>query len=115
MLDPSTCQEIAEGKVTRVGGNKAILPKIQIIVATKSAEVGINRRHLEFGKMNGLPSSFYELLQQLGQIGRSKGQPGSNIFEVHIDFNSVVSFVVRIMKVKEARNDASRWSSYMRF
>ena len=82
--------------------NDPPMPKIQIIVATKSAEAGINGKCLEFGKMNGLPSNFYELLQQLGRIGRSSGQPGSNIFEVHLDFNSVVSIVVRIMKIDEA-------------
>ena len=48
MLDPSSYREIAEGRVTSVDGNEVALPKIQIILATKSAEAGINGRFLEF-------------------------------------------------------------------
>ena len=45
-----------------------VLPKIQIILATKSAEAGINSKFLKYGKVNGLPSLLYELAQQLGRL-----------------------------------------------
>ena len=80
-----------------------MLPKIQIIVATKSAEAGINGKWLEFGKISGMPADFYELVQMLGQVGRvSDTAPGSSTFEVHIDFNIVVSVVIRIMQCADA-------------
>ena len=44
------------------------LPKMQCILATKSAEAGINGKFLKFGKVNGFPASFYELVQQLGRL-----------------------------------------------
>ena len=77
-----------------------MLPKIQIIVATKSAEAGINGKWLEFGKISGMPADFYELIQMLGRVGRVSG--GSSTFEVHIDFNIVVSVVIRIMQCADA-------------
>ena len=49
---------------------KSCLPKIQCIVATKSAEAGINSKFLEFGIMDDLPSPLYGLIQQLGRLDR---------------------------------------------
>ena len=75
------------------------LPKIQYIVATKSAEAGINGKFLEFGKMNGIPSSKYELVQALGRVDREgKASPGSNTYQIHADAYSHTSQFVRVMK-----------------
>ena len=43
-------------------------PKIQLIPPTKSAEAGINGKFLKHGKVSGFPSSFYEVVQQLGRL-----------------------------------------------
>ena len=43
-------------------------PKIQLILAAKSAEAGINGKFLKHGKVSGFPSSIYELVQQLGRL-----------------------------------------------
>ena len=57
----STSSQTSSDEVVR-------LPKIQCILATKSAEAVINGKFLQFGKINGFPASFYELVQQLGRV-----------------------------------------------
>ena len=55
------------------------MTSVQCIVATQSAEEGINLKNLKFGKCNGFPASFYELVQQLGRVDRSEtAQTGSD-------------------------------------
>jgi superfamily II DNA helicase RecQ len=75
------------------------LPKIQLILATKSAEAGINGKFLKHGKVSGFPSSIYELVQQLGRLDRGGTDPaGSNAYEVHVDFYSYISLFVCILQ-----------------
>ena len=96
-MESSTFAAIAKDKFE--SKEAVCLPKIQILVATKSAEAGINGKYLEFGKCNGIPASLYELVQQLGRLDREGSfTPGSNTYEIHADFYSYVSLVVRIMK-----------------
>ena len=74
------------------------LPKIQCIIGTKSMEAGINGKYLEFAKITGLPSSFYELVQQLGRVDRNGTVvPGANTYEVHLDLFCYMSIYVRVM------------------
>ena len=57
------------------------LPKVQIICATKSAEARINGKLLKHGKILGLPSSIYKLIQQFGCVARDgSSEPGSNTY-----------------------------------
>ena len=115
MLNPSMYRAVAEENLTRVDDEEVVLPKIQIVVATKSAEAGINGKWLEFGKITGMPADFYELIQMLGRVGRvSGGAPGSSTFEVHIDFNSVVSVVIRIMQCDDASERKIQLSQLMK-
>ena len=44
------------------------LQKVQRILATNSAEAGINGNFLKHSKVSGFPSLFYELVQQLGRL-----------------------------------------------
>ena len=77
------------------------LPKIQIVAATKSAEAGINGKHLVFGKVSGLPASLYELVRQMGRVdrvGTNAAGTNTNTYEVHINLNSYVSLYVCIMQ-----------------
>ena len=79
---------------------------MQVIVVTKSMEAGINGTSLKFAKCNGFPSGFYELVKQLGRVDRKgNAEPGSNTYEVHVDFYSYVSLFLRMMKLdcKEER------------
>ena len=58
---------------------------------------------MKFAKCNGFPSSFYELVQQLGRVDRSgTAEPGSNTYEIHVDLYSYVFLFVRIMKIETA-------------
>ena len=75
ILDPSSYRSIvgqaAVGHRLDIGSRDSdkepvTLPKIQIIITTKTAEAGINSKYLEFGKMNGIPSTPYEQTQQMG-------------------------------------------------
>ncbi len=105
LLDPSMFDSIANGTSARRNDEdeQVVLPKVQCIIATKSAEAGINGPHLKFAKMNGLPASLYELVQQLGRVDRTAtGEPGSNTYEVHIDFGSYTSIFLRIMAIGDA-------------
>ena len=82
MLDSSKHRDIAVGQCmdeTSDSHERVKLPKIQVIVGTKSMEAGINGTSLKFAKCNGFPSSFYELVQQLGRVDRKgNAEPGSN-------------------------------------
>lgn len=79
------------------------LPKVQLVIATKSAEAGINGPHLKYGKASGMPASLYELVQQLGRVDRKgTSTPGSNTYEVHLDFNCYVSLFMRIMTCSDS-------------
>ena len=50
-------------------------------------------KNLKFGKCNGFPASFYELVQQLGRVDRNgMAEPGSNTYEIHVDLYSYVCF-----------------------
>ena len=102
ILKPSSYADIARGmSTTRTTETEeqVRLPKIQIVVATKSAEAGINGKHLVFGKVSGLPASLYELVQQMGRVDRvGTDAAGTNTYEVHLDLNSYVSLIVRIMQ-----------------
>ena len=74
------------------------LPKIQLILTTKSAEAGINGKFLKHGKVGGFPSLLCELVQQLGRLNRGGTDPaGSNVYEIYVDFYSYVSLFVQIM------------------
>ena len=54
-----------------LGSNEDIvLLKIQILVATKSAESGISSNWLKYAKKKGIPSNFYEMVQELGRVDR---------------------------------------------
>ena len=98
VLDPASYKSIAEGHCRWEGSEDVKLPKIQVIVATKSAEAGINGTCLEFGKMSGFPSNCWELVQQLGRVDRKgTADPGSNTYEIHVDFNCYVSLFLRIV------------------
>lgn len=102
VLDPASYRSIASGDIP-ADGEEIRLPKVQCIIATKAAEAGVNGPHLEHGKMDGLPSTLYELVQMLGRCNR-KGTaiPGSCTFEIHLDGNSYASLFLRIMKVPNA-------------
>ena len=101
ILKPSSYADIARGmSTTRTTKTEeqVRLPKIQIVVATKSAEAGINGKHLVFGKVSGLPASLYELVQQMGRVDRvGTDAAGTNTYEVHLDLNSYVSLIFCIM------------------
>ena len=103
VLEPSSHQRIVDGTYGEDDDESVSLPKIKIIVATKSAEAGINGKCLEFGKMRGFPNIFYELVQQLGRVDRKgTAKPGENTYEIHVDFYSYVSLFVRIMSCDSA-------------
>ena len=82
VLDSSEYRDIATGQCmdgSPDSRSQVCLPKIQVIVGTKSTEAGINGTSLKFAKCNGFPSSFYELVQQLGRVDRKgNAEPGSN-------------------------------------
>ena len=101
---PTIARSMTRGNSTDID-DKILLPKIQIVVATKSAEAGINGKHLVFGKVSGIPASLYELVQQMGRVDRvGTDEPGSNTYEVHIDLDSCVSLYVHIMKCELRKN-----------
>ena len=102
VLAPSSPRRIMEGNYREDNDNSVTLPKIQIIVATKSAEAGINGKCLKFGRMSGFPNNFYEVVQQLGRVDRGTAKPGENTYETHVDFYSYVSLFVRIMSCDNA-------------
>ena len=78
--------------------DEVLPPKIQCIVATKSAQAGINSLWLICGKKKGLPASPYEQVQGFGCVDRwMNAEPGSNTYEIHLDLNSYVSLFVRTM------------------
>ena len=64
-------------------------------------EAGINGASLKFGKCNRFLSRFYELVQQLGRVDRKGNtEPGSNTYEIYVDFFSYASLSLRIMKLE---------------
>ena len=82
-----------------ISGTNIELPKVQIIVATKSAQAGISSNHLKYAHKKGLPSTPYEQVQEMGRVDRLLlSIMGSNSYEVHLDFKSYVSLYIRIMK-----------------
>ena len=68
VLDKATHRSVADPGLVRgpTAGAPVRLPKIQLILATKSAEAGINGKLFKHGKVSGFPSSFYELVEQPG-------------------------------------------------
>ena len=96
VLAPSSHRRIVDDTYGEDDDESASLPKIQIIVATKSVEAGINGKCLEFGKMSGNPNNFYEFVQQLGRVdGKGTAKPGENTYAIHVDFYSYVSLSSR--------------------
>jgi len=80
------------------GSTASLLPKIQILTATSSANCGISSNDLNNALHKGLPSSLYELLQEMGQVNRKLSAiTGECHYEVHILFNSCISLHIRIM------------------
>ena len=64
LLVSSKHRDIAVGRFidkTSDSREQVCLPKIQVIVGTKSMEAAIIGTNLKFAKCNGSPSSFYEL------------------------------------------------------
>ena len=60
----------------------ASLLKLQLSVATQSAEAGINGKYLEFGKMNGFSNNFYEISQRLRMVDyKGTPKPDENTYE----------------------------------
>ena len=76
----------------------AYLSLIQILTATSSANAGISSSHLMFGKHTGLIASMYGVLQEMGRMyRRGNALPGSNMFEIHFSFDSLISLLRRAM------------------
>ena len=79
------------------------LPKYQLVVATKSAQAGISSNWIKYAKKKGIPSSVYEIVQELGRVDRQlSAEPGSNTYEVHMSFANYQSIFIRIMQVESA-------------
>ena len=79
------------------------LPKVHILVATKSAKAGINRKYLEFGKMSVFLNNFYKVVQRLERVDRKEtAKPGDNTYTIHVDFHSYLSLYVHIMSCDSA-------------
>ena len=65
ILDPKSYQSIIDtsSSFSPTSSDDVVrLPKIQCILATKSAEAEISSKFLKFGKINGFPASFYEIV-----------------------------------------------------
>ena len=98
VLVPSSHRPIVDGTYGEDNNESVSLPRIQITVATKSAEAGVNGKCLGFGKMSGFLNNFYELVQQLGRVDRKgTAKPVENTYEIHVDLDSYISLFVRIM------------------
>ena len=108
VLDLSTFKSIVSGRgdistSANSTENEVCLPKIQCIVATKSAQAGINGLWLKYGKKKGIHVSPYELVQEFGWVHRRmNAAPGSNSYEIHLDFNSYISIFLRTMQCDNA-------------
>ena len=65
----------------------------------KSVEAGINGKFLKCGKYNGFSLSFYKLVQQLCRLDHNgAAPPGSNVYNIHVDFYSYILLYVCIMQ-----------------
>ena len=63
--------------------DEVYLPKIQFIVATKSAQAGINSLWLKYGKKKDLHVSPYEQVQKFGRVDKQMNTaPGSTLVEM---------------------------------
>ena len=66
--------------------------------------------------MNGFPANSYELVQQLGRVDRNgTADPGENICEVQVDFNSYLSLYVQIMSCDSAEERTIQLAQIMKF
>jgi superfamily II DNA helicase RecQ len=102
VLDPSSYRSIIGS--TSSTDDVVELPKVQCVVATKSAQAGINGVWLKYAKKKGLPSTMYEFSQEMGRVDRGlDAEPGSNTYEVHADANSYLSFFIRTMSCSDAQ------------
>ena len=73
-------------------------PNIQIMMGTSAVNVGISSNTLTTCMHKGLPPNLYNLVQALGRVDRKQtSEPGSNRYEIHISFDSVVSLYIRLM------------------
>jgi len=85
------------------GSAESLLPKIQILTATSSANCGISSNDLDNALHEGLPPSLYELLQEMGRVNRKLSAiPGECHYEVHISFSSCISLYIRIMSNEDS-------------
>ena len=76
-----------------------VLPRVQIIVGTEAMNCGVSSDHLKHCKYVGIPPNLYILLQTMGRVDRRLNAiPGSNTFEIHISFDSVISMYLRVMR-----------------
>ena len=58
---------------------------------------------MKYGKKKGIPASAYAQVQEFGRVDRKmNATPGSNTYEIHLDFNSYVSIFIRAMKCNDA-------------
>ena len=108
--EPEQCWILPNTETLQWGGawTKRLIPTNESVFQRYKSSPGQNQWKqesmelcsLKFAKCNGLPLSFYELVQQLGRVNRKvNAEPGSNTYEVHIDFYSYVSLFLRTMKL----------------
>ena len=108
VLDSSSFTSIVCGLANgnkNVDGTKdeVYLPIIQCIFTTTSVQAGINVIWLKYGKKKGIHVSPYELVQEFGWVHRRmNAAPGSNSYEIHLDFNSYISIFLRTMQCDNA-------------
>lgn len=85
-MDAFTDYAITDGITPLPDYNDVILPKIQILTATSAANCGISSNSLRFAMHKGLPSTLYDVLQEMGCVDRKcSAEPGTNFYEVHIN------------------------------
>jgi hypothetical protein len=78
-------------------------PNIQIMTGTSAVNVGISSNTLTTCMHKGLPPNLYDLVQALGRVDRKQtSEPGSNRYEIHISFDSVVSLYIRLMQNEDS-------------
>ena len=71
MISNTTASSSASNNVTSTASNAddvIHLPKIQILVGTKSIQCGVSGDHIAHGFKKGLPSSLYEAVQKFPQV-----------------------------------------------
>ena len=78
------------------------LPRISILIATSAANSGVSSSQLKTAMHKGFPFSYYDLVQEMGQVNRTQLKLMDDCcFQVHTSLSCFISSFVRIMTNKE--------------